>query len=104
MAKEKKIPNPFGRKGCEAHQQKIAEVMDKMEKKGLIAKDEVRIDCENGQKRYAAGTNLEGELVEIVQVGVTTKNGKPVSREQKAIDEIEQATGIEVTFISYKTL
>jgi hypothetical protein len=37
-------------------------------------------------------------MVEIHQVGRTNKNGTPVSRERKAIADIEKATGMKVIF------
>ena len=44
----------------------------------------------------------DGEnVVEMYQVGKQTKAGNPVSRERKAIDDINQATGMTPKFIPY---
>ncbi len=106
MSEQKKIPNPDGRKGCEKHRSLIKKIIDYFLENKITAIEEPDIDVGNGKKRYPdiAVLNEQGKIVEIHQVGVQTKAGNPVAREQKAINEIEKVTGIKVFFHSYKTL
>ena len=83
----KKVPNPDGKKGSIKHQNKIKEEFDSIEKSGL----EAEIDN-------------TGNPAKFVQVGVQTKKGNPVAREQRIIDKIKRFFKIPVTFVPYKTL
>jgi len=106
MKTNKKTPNPNGRKGCEAHQSLIKKMVAFIVSLGLFPVEERMIITKDGKKRFAdvVGLDDSGELIEIVQVGITNKNGEPVSRERQAIEEIEKATGKKVRFVAYKTL
>jgi hypothetical protein len=42
------------------------------------------------------------ELVRLIQVGKTDEKGRPVKREQEAIDDIEKATKKKVEFYDYE--
>jgi len=99
----KRIPNPNGRKGCLEHQNRIKKIMQRLASFGLIPDDEHRIDLANGDKRYAdvVGIDPNGNLAEIHQIGKQNQDGTPVAREQRAIKDIEEATGIKVTFTAY---
>jgi hypothetical protein len=46
---EKKVPNPYGRKGGEKHQEKVKEVFADVRKRGLIAKLEHFLKLISGQ-------------------------------------------------------
>ncbi len=74
MSEQKKIPNPDGRKGCEAHRNLIEKIVDYLTKKGFRPSREHRIKLNNGNSRYVdvAGT-LDENLVELHQVGVQTQ-------------------------------
>jgi hypothetical protein len=37
-----------------------------------------------------------------VQIGKADKNGKPVKREQEAIEDIEKHTNLKVKFVNYE--
>lgn len=47
------------------------------------------------EKRFidVVGKDADGNVVEMHQVGKQTKGGAPVSREVKALDDIEGSTG-----------
>ena len=88
----KKIPNPFGKKGCEEHQEKVEEVADEVETRDLKVVKEKNIDLSTGKRRY---------IVELHQVGKQTKKGLPVKRERVVIEEVREETGIDIEFHPY---
>jgi hypothetical protein len=104
-AGKKAVPNPNGRKGGEEHQGKVGEVKADIESRGLDAKTEQRVDTRGGTKdtRFVdvAGKDADGNIVEMHQIGKQTKGGKPVSRETKALDDIERAKGARPQFHPY---
>ena len=55
------------------------------------------------EKRFIdlKGTNTETGETQTVQVGKQNKNGTPVSREVKALDDIQKATKQRPVFIPY---
>ena len=99
----KKVPNPFGRKGGEAHQKKVQEVADEVEEKELKVELERKIELDSGNKRYidVAGLNDEDQIVELHQIGKETKKQLPVKRERVVIEEVSKETGIDVKFHAY---
>lgn len=102
---KKKVPNPDGKKGGKAHQDKVTEVEKDMETRGLETKKEVEVKTPGGnkKKRYVdiEGIDPKTGKKEQVQVGKQNKDGTPVSRERKALDDIEQATGSRPEFKPY---
>ncbi|MFP2928327.1 RHS repeat-associated core domain-containing protein [Pyxidicoccus sp. 3LG] len=99
-------PNPFGKKGGPAHQAKVKEVADDVASRGLDPVPELRVPTPGGHKqtRFAdvAGRDpATGQIVEMHQVGRQTAGGNPVPREVKALDDIQQATGVRPTFHPY---
>lgn len=103
MSEEKKVPNPYGRKGGFDHQAKVDEVAEEIQERGFQAVKE-QILRFFGQKKYrfADIAALEGrEIVEVHQVGKQTKKGNPVKREQIVIDEIKREMNINVDFHAY---
>ncbi len=42
-----------------------------------------------------------GEIVDQVQVGRTNKNGTPVARERRAMEDIDRATDFDTRYRSY---
>jgi hypothetical protein len=101
-----KPPNPNGRKGGEAHQAKVDEVAADVEARGLKAEREHMVPTPGGakSKRFVdvAGVDETTEKVEEMhQVGRQNKDGQPVSRERKAMDDIEKASGKRPKFHAY---
>ena len=99
--KGKKVGNPYGRLGGPAHQNKVQNVASDIENRGFKAQTEFKIDTPGGVKLYRFADVVAIDvftclIVEIHQVGVSTKKGLPVSRERKAIRDIEIATGQKV--------
>ncbi|MFH1921037.1 MAG: hypothetical protein ABIP48_14300, partial [Planctomycetota bacterium] len=99
------VSNPYGKKGGPAHQGKAADVVADVESRGLRAGTEHKVTTPGGEKgsRYVdvVGKDAQGNVVEMHQVGRQTKGGQPVSRERKALDDIEGATGTRPTFHPY---
>ena len=104
-----KVPNPYGKTGGPLHQSKIAEVEEGLKAEGFTQiRNEVKVNTPNGSKtrRFVdvEGTNPITKEVRQVQVGKQNQNGTPVSRERKALDDIEQATGTRPEFVPYNTV
>ncbi|MBC7946551.1 MAG: hypothetical protein H7Y42_01635, partial [Chitinophagaceae bacterium] len=101
-----KVPNPYGKRGGPAHQNKVAEVSDDLGKKGYDKiETEVQVKTPGGKKetRYVdvQGTNTTTGEVLQVQVGKKNKDWTPVSRERQALDDIEKATKARPLFVPY---
>jgi len=104
----RKVPNPNGKLGSFEHQKMVAQLGEELKTQGFDKiENEVRVETPGGHKevRYAdiQATNTETGKSVFGQVGVQNKGGSPVSREQKAIDDLNAATGLDVIFKSYKT-
>ncbi|MBJ6764572.1 VCBS repeat-containing protein [Myxococcaceae bacterium JPH2] len=105
----KRPPNPYGKKGGPEHQAKVKEIVEEVTTRGLTAKEELRVEITDGLKsvRYAdvaAVDPVTKTLVELHQVGRQTQSGLPVSRERKAIQDLETQTGIRPFFHPYNIL
>jgi len=101
-----KVPNPYGKAGGPLHQSKINDVEEELKAEGFTKiRNEVMVKTPNGNKskRFidVEGTNPKTNAVKRVQVGKQNKNGTPVSRERKALDDIEKATGTRPEFVPY---
>jgi hypothetical protein len=100
-----RVPNPYGKKGGPAHQEKVDEVARDIEARGLKAEKEFKVDTPEGSKskRFVdvVGKDVEGNVKEMHQVGKQNKDGTPVARERKAIKEIKDASKHEPTFHPY---
>lgn len=100
--------NPNGRKGSQAHQDKVAEIERELLKKadGLDVATEIRVYTPNGlkSKRFVDVGLVKGkELIKGYQVGVSTKSGIPVIRERRALKDIAEAIGEGIVeFVKYK--
>jgi RHS repeat-associated protein len=101
----KKIPNPYGKAGGPAHQGKVGEIAADIESRGLTAVREHKVDTPLGTKKTrfvdVVAKDAQGNVVEMHQVGRQTKRGNPVSREVKALNDIQGATGSKPTFHPY---
>jgi U3 small nucleolar ribonucleoprotein component len=101
----KKIKNPDGKKGGEKHRNKIKEVAEDAEKRGLLIQFEFFVEVLKGIKNrfvdIAAFNRKTLKLEELHQVGVCNKNGTPVKRERDAIEDIERNSHLKVKFHAY---
>ncbi|PWN64104.1 hypothetical protein C1634_005785 [Chryseobacterium viscerum] len=101
-----KVPNPYGKAGGPLHQSKIEEVGKKLEADGFTEiRQEALVRTPDGvkSKRFIDIQGRDPKTGEIkrFQVGRQNKNGTPVSREKKALDDIEKATGTRPEFVPY---
>ena len=83
------VPNPNGKKGGTKHQDTIASL--RPSKTGGEMIYEVKFDTPGGNKktRYADAVEISnGQISSIHQVGKASKNGLPVARESRAIEDI----------------
>ena len=103
-------PSPNGRKGGTEHQQKTQEIKDDIKARNNSYPDkEMMFDTTGGykNKRFADVVEYDGdEIVSIYQVGKVNKNGLPVSRESKAIEDIMNSSkynGAPIYFIPYNS-
>lgn len=87
------IPSPNGKKGGLAHQDLVRQVADDIRSRGLKPQEEYRILTPGGRKNSrfvdVVGINSNDEVVEMHQIGKMTKSGLPVSRERRAIEDID---------------
>jgi len=95
--------NPYGKKGNPDHQSKIAQLIDELLiqlKKGFSLKREGKIEIKDKKNRYGDIVIYDENRLptEIHQVGRTNKDGSPVARERKVMEEIEKSRGIKVIF------
>jgi hypothetical protein len=98
---EKATPNPGGKLGGPEHRAGVAEVKEELSAKypdrALVdVTGEEVVDTPDGEKqrRYldaAAVDAISGQIIEGIQVGKETKSGNPVSREQRALNDIRAA-------------
>jgi RHS repeat-associated protein len=102
------VPNPYGKLGSPEHQAEVQREYDRMLKQypDKIVSKEVKINTPEGDKRYrfadvGVTDPKTNQLVGAVQVGKKNKNGTPVSREEKAMKDIEKATKVKPGFSSY---
>ncbi len=102
-----KVPNPFGKLGSPAHQEKVAEVANAMKARVDEVVREFKFDTPNGDKasRFADVVGFkDGKIAEIAQVGKINQNGSPVAREVRAATDIAAsptAAGLGVDFYGY---
>ncbi len=106
----KKIPNPDGSRGGQAHQQKIQERIDQLKKEGHehVAggrgkKEEVMM-TPGGHKesrRPDITTRKPDGSVHRENVGKARQDGEPVARDRRARDDIEKETGKRPEFSKY---
>ena len=102
----KKVPNPNGKKGGEAHQNTMKEVESDLKAEGFDKIDnEVMVKTPDGEKskRFidVQGTNTKTGDVKQVQVGKQNKNGTPIARERRAINDVQDVTKKKVEFRPY---
>ena len=101
----KKVPNPYGKKGGPAHQAEIEKQMSIAKSQGYsVVNTEVRIPTPGGMKpyRYADFSAMNPSTGEIWygNVGRQLASGLPCARERYAISDIE-GTGRTIRFFPY---
>jgi len=105
MTDKKTVPNPNGKKGGKKHQLKIEEIeKDILNRDYIAARERAHKKEGTNKKRYSDIVAIDSEtkdIKEIHQIGKQNKNGTPVKRERKAIEDIEKATGLKVIFHPY---
>ena len=104
--------SPNGRNGGEAHKAKTEEIKESIINRKNNVKTEDMFTPNEGyngykSKRFADVVEYDGdEIVAIYQVGKVNKNGLPVSRESKAIEDIMNSSkynGQPIYFIPYNS-
>jgi hypothetical protein len=85
-------------KGGTEHQAKVKEVEADIKARGLNVRKEYMVPTPEGtrDKRFVDVAGVDpstGDVKEMHQVGLQTKDGQPVARERKALDDIQKATG-----------
>jgi len=103
---DKKTPNPYGKLGSPQHLNLIQKLYDYFKDKGKGVKTEKAIEMPDKSIKYAdlAVLDENGKVVEYHQIGKQNKDGTPVARERRAIEEIEKATGKKVWFHPYNVV
>lgn len=110
------MANTNGRKGSDKYQKvQNAEFRKTLKeyarRKEIAVKTEVSVQTPNGEKDIRIADvgafswmpkTFRMKFHKIIQVGKTNKDGTPVKREQKAIEDIEKHTGIKVVFVDYE--
>jgi hypothetical protein len=107
----KSPPNPGGKLGKPPHRAKVADRAGELEREGHTITGgggrklpEERIPTPNGDKSYRSpditSVGPDGKI-HRENIGRETQGGQPISREQRALDDIEGATGQRPKFTPY---
>ncbi len=108
------MANPNGKKGSQKHQDvqdaELKKAQEEFENQDVEVKKEATVLTPKGKKQtriadvaaYSWSDDYHMTYHKIVQVGKTDKDGKPVKREQEAIEDIEAHTGLKVKFVNYE--
>jgi RHS repeat-associated protein len=101
---QKKVPTPYGKKGGPLHQGKIKEVAKNLRHQGYDIGFEAYIPTPGGFKKSRDADIIVKDPATnkrwLIQIGKQIKKGLPISRELKAIKDLEKV-GYIVEFISY---
>ena len=101
------VANPYGRHGGPAHQSIVETKKRELVDKGWEVKDkESRVYFAPNKYRYPDIYAQKGEIYLLIQVGKINKNGIPVAREVRAMNDLRIAispagTPYQVEFIKY---
>ena len=104
---DKAVPNPYGKTGSPEHVDVVDHAAAQLKKDGYTVRKEVEVPTPGGnkEKRYVdvVGTK-DGSPTRYIQVGAQNKNGSPVSREAKALDDLNRVIfDGSIEFWPYKT-
>lgn len=99
-------PKRPGTLGGQSHRDEVANQAEQLKKDGYTEIEfETQILTPNGSKGYRKmdiqGRNPSTHEIKWIQVGKQNKNGTPVWRENKVLDEIFEATGFRPDFKAY---
>ncbi len=105
----KKVPNPWGKKGCPEHRDEVLKLAGEIALSGNTPGIEFQVRTPNGKKlsRFIDVADIDAdtrEPVNFYQVGKATANGNPPTREIEAMDDIEKETGIRPIFKPYNLI
>ncbi|HSX52565.1 MAG TPA: RHS repeat-associated core domain-containing protein [Cellvibrio sp.] len=107
LATFKKIPNPDGKKGGARHQAHVEDEVINMQRRygeNAVIRTEVFVKGADGKVRFLDAQAIDrktGVILDQVQVGKTNKNGTPVIRERRAMEDIDRATGFDTRYRGY---
>jgi RHS repeat-associated protein len=91
----RRVPNPNGRNGGPAHQDKIDEVAADIEARDLTPAREYHVPTPGGnkEKRFVdvAALDKDGNPVEFHQVGRSRQDGSPIARERRSNEDVNAA-------------
>jgi len=94
--------------GGKEHQEKINEIFDEIDEKGLIAVKELVISLTNKPKKSrlvdVAAFDSNRRLVELHLVSRLNKTGLMLKHEVETMQDLEEETGIKVQFHSFSYL
>jgi hypothetical protein len=101
--------NPYGKLGSPRHQAYVEDEVRSILTRysndpDIIVKTEIRIIGGDNQVRYIdvqAKNVRTNEIIDQVQVGRTNKNGIPVARERRNMEDIDRATRFDTRYRSY---
>ena len=81
--------NPGGRHGGIAHRNKVESIKNNLTSKGWsVSSKESRVMVGNGKYRYPDIKATKNGTIYLYQIGRTTKTGKPVARELRALRDL----------------
>ena len=104
---EKAVPNPNGKNGGLPHQTTIENIKPKSTNGSM--QTEYKYNTPNGTKNYRYADKVEivdEEVATIYQSGKVNKNGLPITRESKAIEDIMNSpdyNGVPIYFMPYNS-
>lgn len=99
-------PNPGGRRGSPKHRGRVVERADELEAEGYTIEaggrlPEQAVQTPNGQRFPDITARDANGKLRYEQIGRTNKDGTPVARERRNMDDIEAGTGTRPHFTPY---
>lgn len=92
---KEKIPNPWGKTGGPKHQNEVAKLKEEITERGGKFETEVKVETpgqtKNRRFMEVAEYDSDGNLVKYHQVGRENKNGTPVKREVRAMEDVKNS-------------
>ena len=95
-------PNPWGKKGQPAHQRRILQIESRLNQHGWQTVSGGSLPEQKFGNRFPDLVMQKGQKTIAIQVGKTTKHGRPVIRERRAINDLKATAQFEhVFFLRY---
>ena len=93
----------WGRLGGPLHRAGVEKMSQYLRNKGYEVENEKWIPTQNGAKsgRFVDVFGQKGDAIKMIQGGRQNQDGSPVAREVRALDDIQDATGIRPDFAPY---